>query len=86
MNILQSRQNVQLDTQLLGNPQGVIAFRAATFAMANRMGMTFHAKACKEIDADDFYSLLLNQFRRQQRIEATGNQGDCFNGHRGSGF
>jgi hypothetical protein len=42
------------------------------------MGMAFHAKPGKKIDALDMDTLLHDQTRREQRIESAGNQGHGF--------
>jgi hypothetical protein len=45
--------NVQLDAELLGDPQRVVAFNPVTVVFADGVSMPFDAKAGKEIDAFD---------------------------------
>ena len=73
--------DVQLDAELLGDPERVVAFRPAAIMLANRMGMSFDTEAGKEIDAFDLDTLLLDQLGSQQRIKAAGDQRNCFSGH-----
>ena len=57
--------DVQLDIELLGDPERIIALNPVTIAVANGMRMPFDAKAGKEVDALDLDTLLLNQSGRQ---------------------
>jgi hypothetical protein len=67
---------MQLDTQLFGHPQGIIAFSPVTVLLSNGVGMAFHAKTGKKIDAFDMYALFHNNFGRKHGIQATGYQGN----------
>ncbi len=58
--------DVQLDAELFGNPQRIVALGPAAIASANRMRVALDAKSGEEIDPLDFDSLALNQFCRQQ--------------------
>jgi len=68
--------NVQLDADLLGRPQCVIAFRFALFAAANGVGVTLDTEASEEIDALDVDALITHQARGEHGIEAAGDQGN----------
>ena len=57
--------DMQLDAQLFGHPQGVIALYLVAVSLADRVGMPFDAKACIKIDTLDANSLILDQFRGQ---------------------
>jgi len=57
--------DVQLDTELFGNPERIITFFPLAIAITNGMRVPFHAKAGKEVDAFYLDTLLLNQSGRQ---------------------
>ena len=70
--------DVQLDAELLGNPQRIIAFDPAAVTIAYGISVPFHAKASVKINSLDVDSLLLDQPGGEQRIKPAGDQRDCF--------
>ena len=69
---------MQPDTQLFGHPQCVVALGTHPVLLTDGMGMAFHAKPGKKIDALDVDALVHDHARGEQRIEPTGNQGNGF--------
>ena len=67
--LLDDIDDVELNAQLLGNPQRTVSLRLGLVLFTNRMGMAFDAEAGKKIDAFDMNALLLHDPRRQHGIE-----------------
>ena len=68
--------DVQLDAQLLGHPQGVVAFRLRPVLLANGVGVSLHAEAGEEIDPFHVDALFKDHLRGEQGIEPSGYEGD----------
>ncbi len=69
--------DMQLDTELLGNPERVVAFLPVAVFLTDGVGVPFDTETGEEIDALDVDALSLNDLGRQQRIEAAGDQCQC---------
>ncbi len=70
--------DVQLDAQLLGAPQGIVALGFFLVLLADGVGMPLHAETREEIDAFHINALFLHDAHGQKGIQAAGNQGYCF--------
>ncbi len=70
--------NVQLDPKLLGRPQGVVSLGFGLILLANGMGVSFHAKAGKKIDAFHMDPLFKDHLGGKHGIKTAGDQGDGF--------
>ena len=70
--------DMQFYSQLLSYPQGIIALWFIGVFFTNGMGMPFHTKTGKKIDALNMYTLFLYGSGCQHGIQTTGNQGYGF--------
>ena len=61
--LLDDVDDVESDTQLFGDPEGVIAFGPRAVLPADRLRVPFDAKARVEIDAFDLHTLIEDHAR-----------------------
>jgi Rieske Fe-S protein len=72
--LLDDVDEVQVYTELVRRPQGVIPFRFVAFVVANGVGMSLDAEAGVKIDALDVYSLIEDHLGCQHRVQTAGDQ------------
>ena len=68
--------DVQLDAQLLGHPEGVVALVLVLVFLADRVGVALHAEAGEEVHPFHVNALLLHHFYRQHGVQPAGHQRD----------
>ena len=70
--------DVELDTNLFGSPQCVVALLFLAVLVSDRVGVPFHTESSEEIQSFNMDALLKHDTGRQHGIKAAGNQGNCF--------
>src|SRR3989338_4273128 len=73
--LLDDLDDVQLDAELTGGPEGVVALGLVLVLAADGVGVTLDAEAGVEVDALDVDALVEDDARGQQRIQAAGDEG-----------
>ena len=70
--------DVELDSQLLGDPQSVVASRPGLGFVANCVGVPLDTETREEVEPFDVHALVENDLCRQHGVKASGNQGEGF--------
>jgi hypothetical protein len=77
--------DVQLDAELLGHPQCVVALGFELVLAADGVRVALDAEAGIEVDALDVDALLLEHARGEHGVETAGDERNGFSGRRGGG-
>ena len=62
--------DVQLDAELLGRPQRVVALGFLVIRIADRVSVSLDAEACEEVQPFDVNAFFYYDFGGEHRIEA----------------